>query len=161
VITSSPSHGSVSVTSSGIANYRPYANYYGNDSFAYTVKDTQGATSNVATVDILINDVYDPPPNQPPSANNDYAIYDNSANPPLYINVLANDTDINGNSDIDPSTVSIVATSGMATISVNPTTGIVSYTHNSYLTHPDTFEYTVKDYSGATSNPATVTVNYQ
>jgi hypothetical protein len=51
-------------------------------------------------------------------------------------------------------------TSGLASVSVNPLTGIVTYTPNGFI-GSDTFTYTVQD-NGApalTSNVATVTVN--
>jgi ELWxxDGT repeat protein len=47
---SKPAHGSVSVTDSGSIVYTPVAGFAGSDSFTYTVKDLQGALSNVATV---------------------------------------------------------------------------------------------------------------
>ena len=57
-----PSNGGVSVDSvTGNVTYTPDLEYYGSDSFTYTVDDDEGATSNVATVDITINDVNDPP----------------------------------------------------------------------------------------------------
>ena len=53
-IVSQPSHGSVSVTQSGSIVYTPVAGYAGSDSFEYSEEDTQGATSNVATVSLSV-----------------------------------------------------------------------------------------------------------
>jgi ELWxxDGT repeat protein len=53
-IVSQPAHGVVSVTQSGSVVYTPVAGYSGADSFTYSVKDNQGATSNVATVTVTV-----------------------------------------------------------------------------------------------------------
>ncbi|MBS0377450.1 MAG: cadherin-like domain-containing protein [Proteobacteria bacterium] len=54
-IVSAPTHGSASVTSSGSVVYTPTSGYSGSDSFSYTVKDLQGALSNVATVNVTVD----------------------------------------------------------------------------------------------------------
>ncbi|MFA5103534.1 MAG: Ig-like domain-containing protein, partial [Candidatus Thermoplasmatota archaeon] len=52
-----PAHGSTSVnTTTGWVQYIPAANYYGSDSFTYTVQDDDGATSNAATVTITVRE---------------------------------------------------------------------------------------------------------
>jgi len=61
-VTSGPSHGATTVdNSNGRVIYNPASNYYGEDSFTYTVDDDDGATSNKATVSITVKDVNDPP----------------------------------------------------------------------------------------------------
>jgi hypothetical protein len=157
IISTSPQHGTVSVDNLGVATYTPYKDYFGLDSFRYIVSDSDGATSNIATVNITIKDVYDPPPNQAPVANDDSVKYTGQ---PIDIYVLNNDTDVNSN--IDPTTVTITKGSDHgsdATITVNHVTGVVTYSLQVVLTFPDTFKYTLKDTNGATSNEATVTVN--
>lgn len=60
-----PAHGSASVNADGSFTYTPpAANYYGTDSFSYTVGDGSGSVS-VGTVNITVIDVAEPPP--PPS----------------------------------------------------------------------------------------------
>jgi ELWxxDGT repeat protein len=54
LIVSNPAHGSASVTGSGSMIYTPVAGFAGSDSFTYTVKDVQGALSNVATVTVTV-----------------------------------------------------------------------------------------------------------
>lgn len=62
VVTSDPSDGSMSVnTSTGEIEYKPNPDFYGSDSFTYTVDDDDGATSNEAIVIITIENVNDPP----------------------------------------------------------------------------------------------------
>jgi hypothetical protein len=79
-------HGSVAITGGGTGvSYTPNANYFGSDSFTYTISD--GALTDTATVNITITNV-----NDAPDAVNDAATVaeDSGANP---IDVLANDTD--------------------------------------------------------------------
>src|SRR5579864_22160 len=53
-IISNPTHGDVSVTSSGSVVYTPASEFAGSDSFTYSVADAQGARSNVATVTVSV-----------------------------------------------------------------------------------------------------------
>ena len=61
-IVSQPAHGTTSTTSTGSVVYTPTAGYSGSDSFTYTVKDNQGAVSNVATVTLTVTAAAQPPP---------------------------------------------------------------------------------------------------
>ena len=55
-------NGTTSVNSStGAVTYTPDANYYGDDSFTYTVNDNSAESSNTATVDITIGPMNDAP----------------------------------------------------------------------------------------------------
>src|SRR5207245_2127372 len=66
--TTAPSHGTVAISADSLSvKYTPSANYYGSDSFTYTITDPAGLTST-ATVNITVNNV-----NDPPVANNDAA----------------------------------------------------------------------------------------
>jgi hypothetical protein len=58
VTASAPSNGSVSVVDNAIT-YNPSLNYYGNDSFSYTV--TQGSKSGTGNVTMSVSAVDDPP----------------------------------------------------------------------------------------------------
>jgi methionine-rich copper-binding protein CopC len=55
-----PSHGVLSGTAPNLT-YTPNANYFGPDSFTYTVTDSGGKVSNVATVNITVVNVNDAP----------------------------------------------------------------------------------------------------
>jgi hypothetical protein len=76
----------------------------------------------------------------------------------VLINVLANDSDIDGT--LNPSSVTIVPGLGPAngTVVVNTASGAVTYTPNAGFSGPDTFSYTVRDNVAALSNQAIVTV---
>ena len=80
------------------------------------MKDNLGAASNVATVSITVN--------APPVAANDTAT--TNKNTAVAVNVLANDSDPDGT--LDATTVAIVGAAGHGTTSVDPTTGVVTYT---------------------------------
>ena len=130
----------------GIVTFTPANGFTGTASFDYTVKDNSGAISNVATVTVNVN--------APPVAVNDSASVNRNSS--VAIDVTANDTDSDGT--IDKTTV--VATNGAkGTTSVDPTTGVVTYTPTTASITTDTFTYTVKDDKGLVSNTATVTVN--
>lgn len=143
-----PKNGSFSI-SNGVVTYTPNANFFGSDSFTYTVKDSQGATSNVATVTITVTSV-----NDAPVAVNDAATTNEDV--PVQISVLSNDSDVDGS--LVNSSVTIKTGPSHGTAAVNTSTGIVTYTPAANYFGTDTFTYTVRDNGGATSNTATVTV---
>ena len=53
-ITSAPRNGTASKKSNGTVTYTPKRTYRGTDTFKYTVKDNNGATSNAATVTVQV-----------------------------------------------------------------------------------------------------------
>ncbi|MBN9295973.1 MAG: tandem-95 repeat protein [Filimonas sp.] len=147
VIVKQPDHGTLTIDPvTGKVTYTPNPNYYGTDNFTYTVKDANGAISNVATVNIVVN--------KPPTAVNDAAV--TNPNTPVTLDVLANDT--KGDANLNPATVTIVKQPDHGTLSVDPVTGKVTYTPNKDYYGTDNFTYTVKDANGAISNVATGTI---
>ncbi len=152
-IGTAPTHGSTSIDpTTGKITYTPANNYTGPDSFAYTVKDSTGATSNVATVSITVNPVV---VHLAPVAADDAAT--TAQNTAVLINELSNDT-ASGGATIDPTTVKIGTAAGHGSTSIDPATGKIAYTPAANYTGPDSFTYTVKDSTGATSNVATVSI---
>ncbi len=73
------------------------------------------------------------------------------------IDVLANDADLVGT--LDPTTITIVDQPANGTVTVNVTTGAITYKPNTGYVGPDSFTYTVQDSDGVTSNAATVTLD--
>ncbi|MBI1314693.1 tandem-95 repeat protein [bacterium] len=76
---------------------------------------------------------------------------------PVTIDVLANDTDVDG-SGIDPTSVTVVIAPSHGSIAVDSATGAVTYSPAADFNGMDTFTYTVSDTEGAESAPATVTI---
>ena len=74
---------------SASVTYTPNPDFFGSDTFTYIVNDGTVDSSNIATVTITIN-----PINDSPVAFDDFIITDEDT--PLVIDVLANDTDVDG-----------------------------------------------------------------
>ena len=150
VISSQPTNGSVTVNTDGNVMYQHNGSNATSDSFAYTIKDTNGLVSAAATVSVTIT----PAPNQAPVAVNDTAsvVEGGSVN----VTVLSNDTDVEGNIDI--TSVVIVTQPANGTVGVNTQTGVINYVHNGGLSTSDSFTYTFRDTQGAVSNSGTVSI---
>jgi hypothetical protein len=148
-----PAHGTAAAdTTPGDANfgkivYTPAPGFSGTDTFSYTVKDVANAVSNPATVTVVVNR---------PQANDD--AIDTDGTNPVTVPVLANDSDPDGNNQLDPSSVSVVTPPPHGTVTVNPTTGDITYTAAAGFFGTDTFTYTVADFHHAVSNVAKVSV---
>jgi hypothetical protein len=139
-----PTNGTVTFGPGGTLTYTPNANYNGPDSFTYTVTDGQGGFST-ATVSLTVN-----PLNDPPVAVDD--IGETRKSDELDIDVLANDTDLEG----DSLSVSGFTDGTYGTVSQNPD-GTLKYTPNGTFVGTDTFEYTITDGNGG-FDTATVTI---
>ncbi|EJM22449.1 hypothetical protein PMI22_01589 [Pseudomonas sp. GM21] len=117
--------------------------------FNYTAQDAKGlASTTPATVTITVA------PNQAPTAVNDAVATLGVAIP---INVLANDTDPEGNVPLSAAIVTAPA-AGRGTVSTDGT--VITYTPPATVTtaFTTTFTYLARDSFGAASTPATVTV---
>ncbi|MFZ5824517.1 MAG: S8 family serine peptidase [Bacillota bacterium] len=136
-------------TASATVSYTPNANYNGSDSFAFRVTDSAGAYAD-GTVSITVNAV-----NDAPVANGDSAT--TTKNTAVTIDVLANDSDVDG----DSLTVSIVSGSGpsngMVTVNTDKT---VTYTPNTDFVGTDSFVYQITD-PGGLSSQATVSITVE
>ncbi|MFN5538738.1 MAG: Ig-like domain-containing protein, partial [Candidatus Melainabacteria bacterium] len=140
-----PSNGTA-VISSGQIKYTPNLNYFGTDSFTYTITDKAGLTST-ATVDVTIN-----PVNDPPVAVNDSAT--TAEDTPITINVLFNDSDVDIATNGDVISIQSVGTPSNGTAVIS--SGQILYTPKANFNGTDSFTYTVTDKAGLTS---TATVN--
>jgi VCBS repeat-containing protein len=124
--------------------YTPQADFNGTDSFTYTATDSHGA-SIIGTATVIIT-----PVNDTPIANDDTAT--TTEDTPINLLVLANDTDIDG----DSLQVQTLAQPAHGTVVNNPN-GTITYTPQTNSHGTDSFTYTIKDPDGATST-ATVTL---
>jgi hypothetical protein len=139
--------GTVSCTPAGACTYTPPTNFVGTDSFGYTASDGRGGT-DAATVTVDVESV-----NGAPNVVNDTAT--TQRNTPVTLNVLANDSDVDG----DPLTVTAYdAASGEGgTVSCTPA-GACTYTPPTNFVGTDSFGYTASDGKGGT-DAATVQVD--
>ncbi len=128
----------------GTVTYSPNLNFFGTDTFQYTVNDNLGAVSNVATVTVIVD--------ASPIAVDDF--FNTTVNTLIVGNILANDIDVDGT--INPTTVQILKQPDNGTIALNPTTGVVTYTPNTGFEGGDTIQYRVRDNQGLLTNVATV-----
>ncbi|MCB9149972.1 MAG: tandem-95 repeat protein [Caldilineaceae bacterium] len=143
-----PAHGSLTLNGDGSFSYTPATNFNGSDSFTYKLNDGQ-ADSGVATVDIAIAAV-----NDPPVAGNDS--YSTNQNTPLSVStpgVLSNDSD-----PVESSPVSAMLVSGPlhGTLTLYAD-GSLSYTPAANYSGSDSFTYKAND-GDANSNLATVNI---
>ena len=60
MVTQNPANGTLTQNADGTVSYVPNTHFFGTDSFQYSYT-TNGATSNVATVNIAVNEVAYPP----------------------------------------------------------------------------------------------------
>jgi hypothetical protein len=126
-------HGTV-VIESGKLRYTPNENFFGTDSFTYDISDGFGGVSS-AQVDITIASV-----NDDPVAQDDTAI--TFRNTPVAIDVLAND------SDVDGGTLMVTGATGATHGSLAIVENKVLYTPNADFAGDDTFVYSIVDGQG-------------
>ena len=151
IVDTAPWQGTTSVnTANGAITYQPDANFNGPDRFTYQVMDLLGNTSAPVTVKVQVKQVNDAPHSQ-----NDTAVAPVNGN--VTINVIANDTDVDGNDEIDLTSLSatVQPTQGQIILSE----GKFTYLPNAGFQGSDHFAYTVSDKYGALSNVATVDIN--
>jgi hypothetical protein len=130
----------------GTFTYTPDPDFFGTDSFAYTISDPAGAVSAPATVSLGVAPTYDPP-----VANDDTLTVDPGASATT-VDLRLNDS----NPDGGPLTVEQVNDGTNGTVLDNGD-GTVTYTHDGSGTLSDSFTYTIEDLIGSQST-ATVVV---
>ncbi len=147
-VTELPSNGLVAINADGSVDYAHDGTETTIDQFRYTIRDQDGATSNEVLVSLSIT-----PQNDLPVAVFESFTVDEGSTTTL--DLASNDTDAESQLDVD----SIVISGGPAngSIAINGD-GTVGYTHNGTETTADSFNYSIKDLDGATSNTVTVSL---
>ncbi|PLX39772.1 MAG: hypothetical protein C0608_11385 [Deltaproteobacteria bacterium] len=133
----------------GVFLYTPAGNFFGIDTFTYTIEDAGGNTDS-ATVTITVNEVNDPPVANPDSTSGP------EDNPLLVPYVLINDTDADGD------LVSVLTSdpySAVGAMVINNGDGTFTYAPLADFNGVDTFTYTITDGRlGFATTTVTVTV---
>ena len=142
VSVASPNNGFTTIVDNQIV-YTPDTNFNGVDSFSYEIGDGNGG-SETATVTVNVA-----PVNDQPVAQNDAA--NTKQDTAVTINVLANDSDVDGDSLTVASVAS--ASNGFTTIVDNK----IVYTPDTNFSGADSFTYSINDGSGV-NNTAQVNV---
>ncbi|HSF63176.1 MAG TPA: Hint domain-containing protein, partial [Paracoccaceae bacterium] len=131
-------NGTVTVNPDGTLRYVPNPNFNGTDTITYTVTDPDGNTAT-STCTITVRPVNDAPVANPDSAST-------PAGTPVTIPVLANDTDVDG----DTLTILGTPTTEQGTVTVNPN-GTLTFTPATGFSGPATVTYDVTDGNGGTA----------
>ena len=143
--TSQGANGTVSVNASGLVTYTPRENFYGNDSFTFTVRDNgvPALSSNTALVTVTVNPVNDRPTATAQSVSTD-------EDTPVTITLGWSDVD---NEEVDMR-FDIPSNPSHGTVAINGSRA--TYTPAANWHGTDTFTYRVSD--GQLSAQATITV---
>lgn len=154
-LVSDVANGTLNLTADGAFTYEPDAQFYGIEQFTYRLRDADNEQSSEANVTISVAYYND----AAPVANDDS--YSTPEDTPLTLNILQNDTDIDGASTIDVGTITITRNPDHGSLGIDVFTGIVTYTPDAGYSGSDLFRYTVKDKKIETepikiSNEATV-----
>ena len=142
-----PTQGTTSVDPvTGEITYTADADATGTDIFTYRMCDFTGLCDE-AEVTIHVTG--------PPTAVDDPANV--VPGEPTVIDVVANDSDPDG--DLDPTTVTVTTPATQGITSVDPVTGAITYVSGPAATGTDTFTYEICDELGA-CDEATVTITF-
>ncbi|TMP38362.1 tandem-95 repeat protein [Pseudoalteromonas rubra] len=140
----------VAVLADGQLEITPKADVNGSFSFTYTLMDSEGLSSEPATVNVDIT-----PVNDAPVATDNTAQLEEEGS--YEVNVLGDDYDVDANDQLDPSSVTVIRQPQSGQVTVTDS-GAIVYVPNANFNGLDTFTYTVKDAAGAVSNEALVTM---
>jgi outer membrane protein assembly factor BamB len=128
---STPAHGTATLVGTDSIHYVPAKDYFGTDTFTYTVVDEKGGKAT-GTVTVTVTPVDDPPVAKP------VTIYVPTTGPTP---ILLGGTDIDG----DVLTVEVTSPPLQGTLGTPDADGKVLYTPKPGFTGSDNFYYVVKD----------------
>jgi len=137
-------HGSTTISGTNVI-YAPAANWFGTDTFSYTISDGRGGTAN-ATVTMTVTPVND----RPVAVNDSATTTEDTART---IPVLANDTDVDG----DTLAIQSVTQGTNGSVTISGTNVIYLSATNRFGV--DNFTYTVTDgHGGSATGAVSVTI---
>jgi VCBS repeat-containing protein len=155
ISTTAPSSGTLISDAKGNFTYTPFPNFFGTDSFTYTIQDAKGFTdtAKVTLTFAPVNDI--------DAVNDTFATDEDKA---LTVNapgVLGNDFEPDINAEHKFAIVGVIpaigSTSKGGTFDIKAD-GSFTYTPAANFAGADTFSYTIEDSAGA-KDTATVTIN--
>ncbi|PCK32823.1 hypothetical protein CEX98_05150 [Pseudoalteromonas piscicida] len=140
----------------GTITYTPNANETGSDSFTYSILDSEGGKSNIATISVNIGAVND----RPIAANDEVTTEEDTG---TTLAILANDSDVEDQGFESSAIVLEDKGDGAGNYELADVTvgadGLLNITPKQDQNGILTFTYTVDDSEGLRSEPAMVTVN--
>jgi len=148
ILTSSPLDGTLNLDENGSFTYEPNNNYYGSDTFTYSITDSNG-DSNTATVAITIDSVND----SPVANDDDYSMDEDAVLTVSITDGLLQNDDIGGDGGDLKSILKSSPLDGTLNLSEN---GSFTYEPNGNYHGSDTFTYSILDSDG---EEATATVS--
>ncbi|MEX2187102.1 MAG: tandem-95 repeat protein [Pirellulales bacterium] len=149
-VSQQPMHGTATVDSATQRiRYVPEMDYFGIDTFRYTVRDNEGNTSAPGVVTITLIEVNDAPRGSLDAAGTETGVG-------VVIDVLANDVDVDGT--IQPFTLAVPVGGRPqhGDFTIDPVTGAIFYVPTADYVGSDALTYFVRDEDGALSNETTV-----
>jgi len=145
-------HGELTLDdTTGQVLYIPNVFYRGRDRFTYTVQNTAGEVSNIASVIIQVVG----PENKEPIAEDDI-VYTTSSYSKIF-DILKNDKDTDGK--IVETSIQVLSQPSNGTLNLDNNTGELTYVSDQDYVGDDTFSYRVKDNNGEYSNKANVFIH--
>ena len=143
---SSAAHGTLFLNDDDTFEYSPDIDFYGSDSFTYTIihssvydEDDLENEIDTATVTITIE-----PMNDPPTAEDDQSSC--NENESVWTDVLSNDADADG--ELNFSSLKIIDQPEHGMLLVNKSTGEIKYTPNPEYVGTDEYSYQIEDILG-------------
>ncbi len=146
---SGPANGSLTLSADGSFTYTPNANFHGTDTFTYQANDGKVNSASAATVTITVNPVDDAPTAVGDSAT---VAEDSGTNA---INVLANDTDVDGG----PKAIASVTQGADGSVAITGGGTGLTYAPDGNFCGADSFSYTLNGGSTATVSVAVTCLN--
>ena len=137
-IARAPAHGRADVGST--ITYTPASDFHGTDTFDYQICDSTDRCDR-ATVTVTVSEV-----NDPPVARRDVVTVASGGRAEIV--VLANDTDVDGRSDLDDDSVSVVTGPTRGTATVEESSRTITYTASSGSSGTDGLTYRICDRGG-------------
>jgi len=140
----------ITLETNNTVTFVPATDFDGNVTFTYRIQDDFGTWSGPATVSVEVNDA-------PVAVVDNVQVFADVANNSTAIDVLANDSDVDGT--LDPASVLVTVTPQHGTIVGVLADGSVEYRPDVGYIGADDFSYTVADDDGAVSDPAIVNID--